>query len=289
MPTTARVLLTPTTLSLLPVLLLLGPAPAAAAADPRWTFAPSGDGRPACYAEGPPGAVLRDTVTLTNPATRPVTVRLRATGAARVTLAETGVRVPARTRAEIPFTVAVPADTAPGAHRATVTARDDNGGTRSVPVRLRVTGPALAALTVERVRVRADRITYELVNRGTTTLVPRLAVRADGVLGPLLDRPPRTLAVELPPGRRLKLSEPWPGRPALDAVDVRLTVTAAGGARDTGRVSARFVPWREGAGAAGALAAIGAGVVVRRHRRRTADRAEAVPADGRGELTGAVR
>uniref|UniRef100_UPI0035E2D54D COG1470 family protein n=1 Tax=Streptomyces broussonetiae TaxID=2686304 RepID=UPI0035E2D54D len=157
MPTTARVPLTPTTLSLLPVLLLLGPVPAAAAADPHWTFAPSGDGRPACYAEGPPGAVLRDTATLTNPVTHPVTVRLCATGAARVTLAETGVRVPARTRAEIPFTMTVPADTAPGARRATITARDGNGGTRSVPVWLRVTGPALAALTVERVRVRPDR------------------------------------------------------------------------------------------------------------------------------------
>ncbi|MFE6285964.1 hypothetical protein [Streptomyces sp. NPDC057877] len=266
MPTTAR-----TVLTLLPVLVVLGAAPATAADGDGdgWTLAPSGDQRPTAYAEGPPGAVLRDSVTLTNPATHPVTVRLRGTGAAPVALADTGVRVPARTRAEIPFTVTVPQDAPPGVRRATLTARDGTGRTRSLSVHLRVTGPALAALTVERVRVHADRIGYELVNRGTTVLVPRLAVRADGVLGPLLDRAPRALPVELPPGHRLKLSEPWPDRPALDAVDVTLTVTAAGGARDTARVSARFVPWREGAGAAGVLAAVGAGLAVRRRRRRT--------------------
>ncbi|OPG05316.1 hypothetical protein B1R27_21550, partial [Streptomyces sp. GKU 895] len=84
--------------------------------------------------------------------------------------------------------------------------------------------------------MHADRITYELVNRGTTSLAPRLAVHADGLLGPLLDRAPRPLPVTLAPGSRTELSEPWDG-PALDSVEVRLTVTAAGGARDEARIS----------------------------------------------------
>ncbi|MEU5769980.1 hypothetical protein ABZ782_29110 [Streptomyces asoensis] len=260
----ARVLLL--TLSL-PLLLAAGPATAGG-----WSAAPSGGGRPSFYAEGMPGASLRDTVWVTNRGTRPLTVRLRTTGdGLRVAFAEAALAVPARTRAEVPFTVTVPADAPPGDRSAEVVVRDAAGRESAVPLLIRVGGPELAALTVEHVSVRGDRITYELVNRGTTALVPRLAVHADGVLGAVLDRPPRTLPVRLAPGRRLELDEPWPDRPALDAVTVRLTVTAPGAARATGRASARFVPWSAAAGtAAGALSAAVAAVAVRRHRRRTA-------------------
>lgn len=263
---------------------LLWTAPTATAAG-GWSLAPSG-GRPVVYAEGEPGAVLQDTVSVTNRGDKPVTVRLHADG---VTFADAAVRVPARTRADVPFTVTVPADD----RTAEIVARDTDGRTRRIPLQLRSTVPELSALTVEHVSVRADRITYELVNRGTTTLVPKLAVRADGLLGPVLDRAPRALSVELPPGRRVELSEPWPGRPALDAVDVRLTVTAAGGARDTGGASARFVPWGAVAGVAGAVAATGAlivvRVVVRRRRRRTPEDGEAPePPRAEAELTGAM-
>jgi hypothetical protein len=142
--------------------------------------------------------------------------------------------------------------------------------------------------------VRGDRIAYELVNRGTTTLVPKLAVRADGVAGPVLDRAPRTLPVDLPPGGRTRLTEPWPDRPALDAVDVTLTVTAAGGVRDTARTSARFVPWGAVTGAAAAVVAavvtIGAFFAVRRHGRRGDGGGGSVPSPrGEAGLTGAVR
>ncbi|MGW2914444.1 COG1470 family protein [Streptomyces asoensis] len=260
----ARVLLL--TLSL-PLLLAAGPATAGG-----WSAAPSGGGRPSFYAEGTPGASLRDTVWVTNRGTRPLTVRLSATGdGLRVVFAERALAVPARTRAEVPFTVTVPADAPPGDRSAEVVVRDAGGRESAVPLLIRVGGPALAALTVEHVTVRGDRITYELVNRGTTALVPRLAVHADGVLGAVLDRAPRTLPVRLAPGRRLELDEPWPDRPALDAVTVRLTVTAPGAARATGRASARFVPWDAAAGtAAGVLPAAVAAVAVRRHRRRTA-------------------
>ncbi|MFD7817058.1 hypothetical protein ACFV6E_29670 [Streptomyces sp. NPDC059785] len=291
----------------LAVLLLTAAAPRAAAGG-GWSVAPSAsepEGRPYVYAEGAPGAVLQDSVSLVNPGKRAVTVRLRGADATtdgddgardravagtgawiafagtergrRTAVPTTSVRVPARTRADVPFSVRVPAGAAPGDRTGVIVA---SGGGRSAAVRVRVgvTGPALSALTVEHVAVRADGIHYELVNRGTTVLAPRLAVRADGVFGTVLDRAPRGLSVELPPGRRIALDEPWTGRPVLDAVDVRLTVTAAGGARSTATASARFVPW--GPVTAGALAAavtLAALAAVRRRRRRTTDGTASVP------------
>ncbi|WP_019072252.1 COG1470 family protein [Streptomyces hokutonensis] len=279
MLSTARVLC----LSLLAVLTA---APTATAAD-GWSLAPAGGGRPACYAEGEPGTTLQDTVSVTNPTTRPVTVRLRGTGVP-ITFAATAVRVPARTRADIPFTVNVPATAAPGDRTGTIAARDTDGREATVRLQLRVNGPELSALTVEHLAVHGDRITYDLVNRGTTPLTPSLAVHATGLLGARLDRAPRTLPVQLPPGRRLKLTEPW-HRPALDAVDLRLTVTAPGGAHDTAETSARFVPWGAVAATAGALTAGGALFLVRRRRRRRDDDGRAAePPRTEAELTGAV-
>ncbi|QJT02150.1 hypothetical protein G9272_19005 [Streptomyces asoensis] len=248
-----------------------------------WSVAPSGGGRPSFYAEGTPGAVLQDTLSVTNRGTQPLTVRLRATGdGLRVAFAERALGIPARTRAEVPFTVTVPAAAPPGDRAGELLVRDSTGRESAVRLLIRVGGPELGALTVENVAVRGDRITYELVNRGTTALVPRLAVHADGVLGAVLDRAPRTLPVRLPPGRRLTLDEPWPDRPALDAVTVRLTVTAPGAARATGRASARFVPWGAAAGtAAGALSVAAAAVAVRRRSCRTAT----TRAAARGALT----
>jgi hypothetical protein len=269
-------------------LTLLAAAPRAAAAE-GWSLAPAGGGRPAFYAEGAPGAVLQDTVSVTNPGGHPVTVRLTGTGVP-VTFAEPTVRVPARTRADVPFTMTVPAEAAPGDRTGTLVAKDADDRTATARIRLRVGGPALSALTVEHVAVHGDRITYELVNRGTTVLVPKLAVRAHGLFGRvLLDRAPRTLPVRLAPGTRTELSEPWPGHPALDAVDVRLTATAADGAQDTADTEARFVPWGAVAGIAGALTAGAAVTVVRLRGRRSRSDRPAGPLSEDVELTGAAR
>jgi hypothetical protein len=263
------------------LLLVMVAASPALAAD-GWSLVPAGGGRPAFYAEGAPGAVLQDTVSVVNRGGRAVTVRLSGTGAT-VTFAASRVRVPARTRADVPFTMS-----ARGDRTGEIVARDTTGRSRSVPLHLRAGGPPLFALTVEHVSVHPDRITYDLVNRGTTTLVPRLAMHADGVFGTVLDRAPRTLPVHLAPGRRLRLTEPWRDRPALDAVDVRLTVTAAGGAHDTASGSARFVPWGAVTGTTAALAAGGGALLlVRRRRRRTTD-LEPEPPRTEAELTGAV-
>ncbi|MDI3390441.1 hypothetical protein QIS99_30245 [Streptomyces sp. B-S-A8] len=276
-----------------------------------WSLAPAGgaDGRPYFYLEGAPGAVLKDTVTVTNPGDAPRTVELRGAdagngadgafaveddgkskdGGAWIRLAERKVTVPPRTRAEVPFTVTVPEGATPGDHPAAIVA---SGAGRSTGVRLhlRVGGPSLSALTVERVRLADDgrRIRYDLVNRGNTVLAPKLAVRADGLFGTALKRAPRALPVELLPGRRVTLTEPWPDAPALDSVDVRLTVTAAGGARDTGLASATFVPWGAVAGAVGGLVAVAAGGRWLRGRRRGGGPGEAEQRQTQGELTGAA-
>ncbi|MFB8034860.1 hypothetical protein ACFC5Z_18345 [Streptomyces sp. NPDC056004] len=253
-----------------------------------WTAQPavSGSGtggRPYVYLEGPPGTVLQDRISVTNSGRSPVTVRLSgadtydekgggpgggsATGTGRwLRTAATEVTVPARTRADVPFTVTVPTGATPGDRPAAIVVR---GGDRTVgvPVRLRVGGPTLAALTVEDVTVSGRAIHYTLVNRGNAVLAPRLAVRADGVFGTLLRRGARTLPVEVRPGQRLRLTEPW-DVPAFDSATVRLRVTAAGGAHGEATARAVFVPWAPlTAGALLVLAGVGAGAYAYRRRR----------------------
>lgn len=271
-------------------LLVCAAAPLARAADGGgWSLAPAGSARPSLYAEGAPGAVVEDKVSVTNRSARPRTVTLRGTGpdgmGAWMAFARRKVTVPPRTRADVPFTVAVPKGAAPGDRSGAVVARGGGRDAR-VPLRLRVAGPALAALTVERVRLDADaeRITYELVNRGNTVLTPRVAVRADGVFGQLLDRAPHRVPARIAPGGRVTLSEPWPDVPSFDAVDVRLTVTAAGGVRAEGSASARLVPWPAAVGAGAGAVAAGVAAwcavrhVVRRRRQDTGPPAETTAA-----------
>ncbi|MEU7489384.1 hypothetical protein [Streptomyces sp. NPDC042319] len=233
-------------------------APPSAAADGGRLAAPAGaHARPYFYLEGGPGSVLTDRLALTNrdDRARTFTVRPTDSGTGRgpgsgdwIVTAERTVKVPARTRAEVPFTVTVPRDALPGDHPAALSVRGagPSARTAAVPVHLRVTGPTLAALTVENVAV-ADRdgtavIRYDLVNRGNTTLEPRVAVRAEGLLGSALRRAADRLPDGLPPGRRITRTEPWPDPPALDSVDLTVTATAAGGAHGTARATYTAVP-----------------------------------------------
>ncbi|OKH97650.1 hypothetical protein A6A06_31140 [Streptomyces sp. CB02923] len=263
---------------------------AAPAAPGRWTAAPAPGGgarpgaqdRPYFYLEGAPGAVLKDRLSLANPGGEAVTIRLRGGPAGSggwIRAAAEEVRVPPRTRADVPFTVTVPGDAAPGDHPAALVA-EGHGRTAAVRVHLRVTGPALAALSVEEVAVErrggAAVIRYVLVNRGNTTLTPRLAVDADGLFGPALRRIARTLPVTLPPGRRIPLTEPWPDPPALDSVDVRLTVTAPGGAHGSAAASYTAVPW--GVAALPPAGLLAGAAVWRVRRRRRAEPGTGAPA-----------
>ncbi|MFD9470885.1 COG1470 family protein [Streptomyces goshikiensis] len=318
------------------------PAPAAAAVsvpaaafaeEPGWRAEPvSGSAgsavRPYFYLAGPPGTVLEDRLALVNTTGQEHTVTLRgadahntAGGALAVRPARestdagswisfgagTTVKLPPRTRAVVPFTVTVPPASPPGDHPAAVVATEA-GREVGVRVHLRVSGPALAALTVEDVAVRgrgAGRaISYTLVNRGNVTLAPRLAIRAEGRFGEVAGPAPRAVPVELLPGRRVALTEPWPGAPVLDRVELTLTVTAPGGARATAAVSVWCVPWgiagRTGAGLLALGGATPAALVLvrirrtRRARREPADATATAPAPVRTpapdhELTGASR
>lgn len=249
-------------------LALLGAVAAAPA--PGWTAAPAA-GRPYVYLEGAAGSVLQDTLSVTNPGARPLTVRLTGQGArgTRIVLAARTVTVPARTRADVPFAVTVTADTPPGELRGAVRAAAD-GRETLVPLHLRVSGPRLAALTVEDVRVdRSGTLHYTLVNRGNTLLAPRLAVRADGALGRrLVDRPERPLPLTLRPGERAARTEAWPDPPALDSVTVRVTATAPGAAPATAAADTVFASAAGvGAAAAALLGVSGAtAYAIRRNR-----------------------
>ncbi|MEU7602108.1 hypothetical protein AB0B78_10465 [Streptomyces sp. NPDC040724] len=250
--------------------------PAAGQAVPRTGDRPDST-RPFFYLAGTAGTVLEDRLALANTTDQEHTVTLRGADAyntadgafaVRPAAGSTGagawisfgagatVKIPPHTRAVVPFTVTVPPSAPPGDHPAAVVAteagrevwgspRTESGGVR---VHLRVGGPTLAALTVEDVAVRgrgaAAVVAYTLVNRGNVALAPELTLRAEGRFGEVPGRGARALPVELLPGQRVELTEPWPGAPVLDRVRVRLTVTAPGGARAEGSASAWFVPWR---------------------------------------------
>jgi len=272
----------------LAVALLGAPPTAAAAAGPGWSAAPApGAGnasdaadRPYFYLEGRPGTVLQDTLSVTNKDKRPHTLRLRGEGTegpegAWIAFAAPTVRVPARTRADVPFTVTVPPDAAPGDRSGALVVT--GGGHRTgVRMHLRISGATLSALSVEDVRVvrtgdgGGAAIRYAVVNRGNTELTPRLAVRADGLFGAVLRRDARTLPVQVPPGERVRLTERWPDAPALDAVDVKLTVTAGGGAHAAASATYTAAPgWLLAAAAATALGAAGGGTWLVRRRNRS--------------------
>lgn len=307
------------------------PAAATAAADRP------GSARPFYYMTGTAGTVLEDRLALANTSDRERVVTLRgadayntAEGAFAVRPAQPAagsrpegawsgagawisfgasatVRIPPHTRAVVPFTVTLPPASPPGDHPAAVVATE-GGHEVGVRVHLRVGGPTLAALTVEDVSVRgkgaATVIAYTLVNRGNVALAPELAIRARGRFGEVPGRPVRTLPVELLPGRRVELTEPWPGAPVLDQVRLTLTATAPGGARATATASAWFLPWRLAGWTGAGLLALGGTTAAalflvrnRRARRDPADdgtpgetlqRPEPTPAPDH-ELTGAAR
>ncbi|WP_412077813.1 hypothetical protein ACLF6K_26465 [Streptomyces xanthophaeus] len=312
-------------------------AQAATADEPGWTAEPAagtaatrpGGARPYFYLAGTPGTVLEDRLALANTTDQERTVTLRgadayntADGALAVRPAAppagtagaaagagswisfgtgTTVKIPPRTRAVVPFTVTVPPAAPPGDHPAAVVATEA-GREAGVRVHLRVSGPALAALTVEDVAVRgrgsAAEVAYTLVNRGNVALAPELEIRAKGRLGEVPGRAARALPLELLPGQRVELTEPWPGAPVLDRVDLTLTVTAPGGARATAAASAWFVPWRIALWTGAGLLLLGgttaAALLLVRRRARTGTPPDRAPEPERSrapehELTGVSR
>ncbi|MFH7596982.1 DUF916 domain-containing protein [Streptomyces racemochromogenes] len=308
-------------------LLLLPPGPAVAADNGTWGVFPTPPAGAATtdrayfFHQGAAGSAIGDSVTILNSSDKELTFRVFAADAvntpsggafallpvesrprdvgAWIALppdAAGTVTVPPKGRKDIPFTVKVPQDAAPGDHVGGIVAlntqvegvqRDGRvqvGVQRQVGARLylRVPGPLTPALDVEDVRVsrgapllpwtkqaRAT-VTYTLVNRGNVVVEPKVAVSARGLFGRrVLDRPARGPQPALLPGQRITLTEPWPDSPQLDRVSVRVTARAAAypDLDAAGGTAFLAVPW-PAAGTLLLLAGAALVLLVLRRRRR---------------------
>ncbi|MFF4328533.1 WxL protein peptidoglycan domain-containing protein [Streptomyces sp. NPDC001591] len=310
-------------------LLMLPAAPATAADNGTWGVFPTPPAGAATtdrayfFHQGAAGSTLGDSVTILNSSDRELTFQVFATdavntpsgGAFALLPVETRphdvgawialgpaaagtVTVPPKGRKDIPFTLHVPQDAAPGDHVGGIVAlntqvegvqRDGRvqvGVKRQVGARLylRVPGPLTPALAVEDVRVDRDApllpwtkeahatVTYTLVNRGNVVVEPRVSVGARGLFGRrVLDRPGGEPKPALLPGRRITLTEPWPDAPQLDRVSVTVTATAAAypDLRDRAGTAFLAVPWPAPA-ALLLLAGTATALLVLRRRRRAA-------------------
>ncbi|GGZ53032.1 WxL protein peptidoglycan domain-containing protein [Streptomyces bluensis] len=304
---------------LLPPALLWPAGPSYAADNGSWSVFPVSSEvsqRPYFYVTAHPGTTVRDKVVVANKTGRPLTFRLYAADAyntardggfavrtvkerqrgvgAWVRPEKSRVTVPARGSVTVPFTLRVPERAEPGDHPGALVALDERidagdgslavGVQRAVGARLylRVNGPTVPALAVEKVRVRHTQplvpgtgdstatISYTLHNTGNVTLTPRVELRAQGLFGrTLLSRDLTAIPSELLPGQRVRLAEPWHGAPQLDWADVTLTASAED-TRESASVSFFALPWLVALVLGAGLVA--AGVVFRvRRRRRSAD------------------
>jgi len=201
----------------------------AAAAD--WAVKPAdnafGTGRQDYRYTLNPGGQAEDGLTLTNASAAPLQLTLRADGLTWLTFDQGAVTVPAGGSIDVPFTVALPKDAAPGDHVGAVVA--EAAGTRAaLPVSLRVGGPLKPSLAVEDVHVDHSgggaTVTYTVRNTGNATLGAHPSVSLSGPFGrfsakagKLADAPP------LAPGKA------WTGSARVDDVTpaLRLTATVA--------------------------------------------------------------
>ncbi|WP_371659907.1 WxL protein peptidoglycan domain-containing protein [Streptomyces sp. NBC_00280] len=271
---------------------LLTSASARAADNGSWSVFPISSAvaqRPYFYLSADPGTTVEDKVTVANKTDKPLTFRLYAAdayntardgGFAVRTLhekqrgvgawarpAKSRVTVPPHKSVTVPFTLRVPEGAEPGDHVGALVALDERidtgdgslalGVQRAVGARvyLRVNGPAVSAITVEKVRISHHQplvpglgdstatISYTLHNTGNVTLDPRVEVRAQGLFGrTLLARDLTKIPSELLPGQRVQLTEPWHGAPQLDWGDVTLTAYAKD-TRESASVSFFALPW----------------------------------------------
>ncbi|WP_405537705.1 WxL protein peptidoglycan domain-containing protein [Streptomyces sp. NBC_00075] len=270
----------------------LTPAPARAADNGSWSVFPTASAvaqRPYFYLSADPGTSVEDKVTVANKTDKPLTFRLYAADAyntardggfavrtfdekqrgvgAWARPAKSRVTVPPHKSVTVPFTLRVPERAEPGDHVGALVALDERidagdgslalGVRRAVGARvyLRVSGPAVSALAVEKVRISHDQplvpglgdstatISYTLHNTGNVTLDPRVELRAQGLFGrTLLTRDLTKIPSELLPGQRVHLTEPWHDAPQLDWGDITLTASAKN-TRESASVSFFALPW----------------------------------------------
>jgi len=270
--------------------------------------------RPYFYLSADPGTTVKDKVVVANKTGKPLSFRLYAADAyntardggfavrtvkerqrgvgAWAKPARSRVEVPAHGSVTVPFTLRVPERAEPGDHAGALVALDERidpgegpvavGVRRAVGARiyLRVGGPTVPAIAVEKVRIAHHQplvpgmgastatISYTLHNTGNVTLNPKVRLKAEGLFGrTLLSRELTKIPSELLPGEKVRLSEPWRGAPQLDWGDVTLTASAPN-TRESASVSFFALPWLVlllgvlGAGIAGTV------VVIRARRGR---------------------
>lgn len=263
--------------------------PARAAGDARWavfptpatgTTMPGAADRPYFYLESAPGRTLTDHVSLVNLTRQPRAFRLSAT-APWLSLGTAALTVPPRTRADIPFSLAIPTTAEPGDHPGAIVAAETGASTAgqlSVPVYLHVTGRPVPALSVDDVAIQrsaplvpglgASRGTvhYTLTNHGNVTLHPSVEVTETGWLGSVYHRPPTSVGVALRPGQSVRLSLALPAPPQFD--DVAVTVQASAGATGAeGQGAYLAVPWPVLGFVASSLAVLAVWLRLRARRR----------------------
>jgi hypothetical protein len=254
-PSTPRLLAT--VVLLLAAFGLVARPAAAADGDVPWAVQTAanqfGSGRPDFRYTVNPGGQVEDAIVVVNRAATPLRLALHpadgvTTRTGRLDLVATGgktgvgawarpdrgdVTVGPGESAEVPFTIALPKDAAPGDYVGGIVTEADRGGRAGIQIRLRVGGALEPSLAVENVHVdyagtaspfgKGDgTVTYTVHNTGNAILTARQAASVSGPLGrwkvavgKLADTPP------LLPGDRWKVSAPLQGlTPAL-----RLTAT----------------------------------------------------------------
>ncbi|MFE2726943.1 DUF916 domain-containing protein [Kitasatospora sp. NPDC059327] len=299
---------------LLVVLTGLFPSPARAADNGEWSVRPADSAitpRTAFQLSVRPGTTFVDRAVVTNTTGAPLTLRLHVADAYNTprdgglavrgreeTQRDVGtwgkpeqdvVTVPADSSVTVGFTLAVPADAAPGDHVGALMAVDDRvqpgsgsfiGVRRGVGARiyLRVEGPQRPSLAVEGLRLTARNprvpwtgdsrttVSYTLHNTGNVKLDPRVSLSVGGVfVGGPTTRQLTNVPAELFPGERVQVTEDWPGAPSGWG-DATVTATADG-VRASGSDGFLEVPWIPLAGVLVLLTAGGAVLLVRRRRR----------------------
>ncbi|MGW1808193.1 WxL protein peptidoglycan domain-containing protein [Streptomyces sp. NPDC002078] len=277
---------------LLGLMLAWQATPAHAADNGSWSVYPVASkiaARPYFYLSADPGQTVTDKVAVQNRTGGPLTFRLYAAdayntardgGFAVRTLkermsgvgawakpAKDRVTVPGHRTVTVPFTLRVPQGAEPGDHPGAIVALDERvdagsgslalGVQRAVGARvyLRVSGPALPALSVGQLHISHHQplipgigtgtatVSYTLRNTGNVTLDPKVELKARGLFGrTLLDRELTRVPSELLPGQRVRLTETWSGAPQLDRADVTLTASAPG-TRQSASASFLALPW----------------------------------------------
>ncbi|MCF2534021.1 WxL protein peptidoglycan domain-containing protein [Yinghuangia soli] len=279
--------------------LVLPAQPAAAVGNGEWSIDPlvpdgtTQNSRRYFFLEGAPGTTIQDVAIVANTSQKAITFTLFGSDAtntprdggfaldrAEDPRDEVGawIQIPEsqRTltlqpgqRAQVPFSITIPANARPGDHIGGVVALNNAiEGTKQegdiqinvqrqigARVYLRVAGNIVPGMNIENVRIERDAnaffgtgkatIHYTIVNRGNIIVRPRFDVEATGLFGRSLMKHPAgdEIPVELMPGQSVEMRQEWNSAPRFDRVTVKIKATAEDGLVSKSSTSYTAVPW----------------------------------------------